>query len=573
MAALSWAAITYAMPKFEKKRLDTITATVSSITDSAIDVQVAGVEATLTGSIDDPESRDALLSAVGLRTGVLRVRDNLQIAETVVQSSHGIKEQTGEAVDAQETEQQPSLSIKIVGEQLSIEGELSPDDDTTSLLQQALTSFELDLVSNNIKENQDVEPAEWLPELEQIIAEMEKMSDPKIDIKEGQIVFSGAAPSAAVHDAIISQALSSLNSYSIIEQISIDETLVAAADQTSDNPLESSDANSTADTESVNQTDAGQTDQAATEDTPSDSSDTESVDREDVSNQEESSEADTQTSQSQSADEEQRQAAEARLAEVKRKAEEARLAEEEARKAEEARLAEEEARKAEEARLAEKEARKAEESRLAEEEARKAEEARLAEEEARKAEEARLAEEEARKAEEARLAEEEARKAEEARLAEEEARKAEEAKLAEEEASKAEESGLAGDSVEVVQTSEEREQLEVALASLPSLNVQFESSSNVVTAESLQVLNSIAAVLLQFPNTTVSIEGHTDATGPNEGNLALSLLRATTVRDYLIDRGVSVYRLRARGFGEEVPIAGNDTPEGRATNRRIEFKF
>jgi len=59
----------------------------------------------------------------------------------------------------------------------------------------------------------------------------------------------------------------------------------------------------------------------------------------------------------------------------------------------------------------------------------------------------------------------------------------------------------------------------------------------------------------------------------SESNLALSLARATTVRSYLVDRGVSVFMLRAKGFGENMPIAENESAAGRATNRRIEFKF
>jgi outer membrane protein OmpA-like peptidoglycan-associated protein len=116
-------------------------------------------------------------------------------------------------------------------------------------------------------------------------------------------------------------------------------------------------------------------------------------------------------------------------------------------------------------------------------------------------------------------------------------------------------------------------ELKRALAELPSLRILFESQSNVLTAESLDILDQIAAVLIRFPETKVAIEGHTDSTGPSDANLELSLLRATTVRDYLIEKGVSVYNLRALGFGEEVPLADNRTAEGRAINRRIDFTF
>ena len=101
----------------------------------------------------------------------------------------------------------------------------------------------------------------------------------------------------------------------------------------------------------------------------------------------------------------------------------------------------------------------------------------------------------------------------------------------------------------------------------------FESESDVIAEQSLEVLNKIANVLIRFPETPLSIEGHTDSTGSTEANLALSLERAIAVRAYLVERGVPILNLRARGFGEEVPIESNQTSNGRATNRRIEFKF
>ena len=110
-----------------------------------------------------------------------------------------------------------------------------------------------------------------------------------------------------------------------------------------------------------------------------------------------------------------------------------------------------------------------------------------------------------------------------------------------------------------------------ALSDLPSMDILFESSSDILTIDSLDALDSIANVLLDHPDIPVRIEGHTDASGTKQENLILSQLRANSVRDYLIDRGVSIYRLKAYGFGEGVPISDNSTPEGRADNRRIEF--
>jgi outer membrane protein OmpA-like peptidoglycan-associated protein len=69
----------------------------------------------------------------------------------------------------------------------------------------------------------------------------------------------------------------------------------------------------------------------------------------------------------------------------------------------------------------------------------------------------------------------------------------------------------------------------------------------------------------------LSIEGHTDNVGSDQGNLLLSKNRAKSCLDYLIKKGVASSRLSSEGFGEGKPIETNDTAEGRAKNRRTEF--
>ena len=92
-----------------------------------------------------------------------------------------------------------------------------------------------------------------------------------------------------------------------------------------------------------------------------------------------------------------------------------------------------------------------------------------------------------------------------------------------------------------------------------------------IQARSHAMLSEIAGALRSNRNVRVRIEGHTDSDGPAAKNLQLSKSRAQAVRKYLQGKGVGGGRLEAVGYGEDRPIDENDTPEGRATNRRVEF--
>lgn len=102
--------------------------------------------------------------------------------------------------------------------------------------------------------------------------------------------------------------------------------------------------------------------------------------------------------------------------------------------------------------------------------------------------------------------------------------------------------------------------------------IEFDTGKASLKNTSDRVLEKAYMTLQETPWTTVSIEGHTDNEGTNEQNQALSQNRAATVRDWLIKKGIPASRLSTKGFGETKPLATNDTEEGKATNRRIEFK-
>ncbi|GGX79637.1 hypothetical protein GCM10007160_03740 [Litchfieldella qijiaojingensis] len=107
--------------------------------------------------------------------------------------------------------------------------------------------------------------------------------------------------------------------------------------------------------------------------------------------------------------------------------------------------------------------------------------------------------------------------------------------------------------------------------SLVLRDVNFEFDSARLTPQAEQVLDGVAERLVASPNVRVSIEGHTDSVGSDAYNQQLSQRRAESVVDYLESRGVERNRMRAQGFGEEQPIASNETDAGRAENRRVEL--
>lgn len=101
--------------------------------------------------------------------------------------------------------------------------------------------------------------------------------------------------------------------------------------------------------------------------------------------------------------------------------------------------------------------------------------------------------------------------------------------------------------------------------------VNFKTASAELLEESYYVLEQVYNSLEAYPNVRVEIAGHTDSQGSNEYNLALSYDRAKSVMNYLVMRGIAPNRLVARGYGEERPVASNETAEGRAKNRRVEL--
>lgn len=109
-------------------------------------------------------------------------------------------------------------------------------------------------------------------------------------------------------------------------------------------------------------------------------------------------------------------------------------------------------------------------------------------------------------------------------------------------------------------------------ATLANRIIEFESGSAQLVASGQTILDEMASKMKELGNTRVQIVGHTDGVGARASNVSLSSARAESVKSYLMQQGIDGGRLSVAGRGPDEPVASNDTVEGRARNRRIQFR-
>lgn len=102
-------------------------------------------------------------------------------------------------------------------------------------------------------------------------------------------------------------------------------------------------------------------------------------------------------------------------------------------------------------------------------------------------------------------------------------------------------------------------------------NIFFETGKATLSPQSRLELDKAVDLMKKNPTMAIEVGGHTDNVGDDASNMKLSHERAKSVRDYIVNAGVQTARIQAKGYGESNPVAGNDTDEGRKTNRRTEF--
>lgn len=102
-------------------------------------------------------------------------------------------------------------------------------------------------------------------------------------------------------------------------------------------------------------------------------------------------------------------------------------------------------------------------------------------------------------------------------------------------------------------------------------NITFETAKYGIKSQFFPVLNSVAKVLEEFDKTSIVVAGHTDSQGASDYNQTLSEQRASSVKSYLVQSGVSSGRVQAVGYGKRYPVDSNSTASGRQNNRRVEL--
>lgn len=101
--------------------------------------------------------------------------------------------------------------------------------------------------------------------------------------------------------------------------------------------------------------------------------------------------------------------------------------------------------------------------------------------------------------------------------------------------------------------------------------IYFGSNQSVINSDTKNTLDKLAIVLINYPDTNLFVDGHTDSDGSEEHNLKLSYARANAVASYLKSHGVPAERFTVKGEGELFPIADNSTAAGKEKNRRVEL--
>ena len=123
----------------------------------------------------------------------------------------------------------------------------------------------------------------------------------------------------------------------------------------------------------------------------------------------------------------------------------------------------------------------------------------------------------------------------------------------------------AGTGIDVVRQGDE------LLLRMPS-GITFATNQSTIQPQFQPTLDQVAATLAEYPKTMIDVLGHTDSDGAEAYNQTLSERRAQSVSSYLGSRGIASVRIATMGYGETRPIASNETPDGKAQNRRVEIK-
>ena len=116
-------------------------------------------------------------------------------------------------------------------------------------------------------------------------------------------------------------------------------------------------------------------------------------------------------------------------------------------------------------------------------------------------------------------------------------------------------------------------QMENAKESVYELDIHFETAKANINPQSFHLLDDLVELMKRKADIKIELAGHTDSDGSAESNMKLSIDRANAVKAYLTKKGISPGRVQTVGYGETMPVLANDSPQGKARNRRTEVRI
>ena len=245
---IAWAGLGYAIPRIENKLEVAVEQKIAIDDHPHVQIAASGRAITLSGEIDSADTADSIIALAKSVPGVGKIVSNLTVVPDQAHSFDRSQENPTSGSDSlnlamveaepdnamalnppvaveqtlpPDRTQIPSFNLRVAGNVLAVEGFLSDEDSTENIVLEAVEGFDLKVVANNLEYSDTVQPAEWLNDIETLLPILTPLNNPELDVVMQQITLGGVAPSQEIHDEIINEALARLDTYSLVERISV----------------------------------------------------------------------------------------------------------------------------------------------------------------------------------------------------------------------------------------------------------------------------------------------------------------------------------------------------------------